>query len=139
MPYDLEINQGGTFTLTLIWQDSNKTAIDISGRSARMHIRATHSSPVVLVELTSDNNRITLGGATGTILLTLTAEETSLIDWTFAVYDLELFYDDSGTEIVDKIIGGNITVVQEVTKGQVSTELTAITYLTSNTTMEVFG
>jgi len=139
MSYDLEIEQGGTFVLPLIWQDSTKTPVNITGRSARMHIRSTKDSPIVLVELTSDNGRIALGGVAGTIILTLTAEETSLIDWTFAVYDLELFYDDAGTEVVNKIIGGSITVVQEVTKNQVSTELTAITFLTANTNMEVFG
>ena len=104
-----------------------------------MHIRSTRDSPIVLVELTSTNGRIALGGVAGTIVLTLTAEETALIDWTFAVYDLELFYDDAGTEVVDKIIGGSITVVQEVTREQVTTELTAITFLTANTNMEVFG
>ena len=104
-----------------------------------MHIRSTRESPIILVELTSANGRIALGGAAGTIVLTLTAEETALIDWTFAVYDLELFYDDAGTEVVDKIIGGSITVVQEVTREQLTSELTAITFLTANTNMEVFG
>ena len=139
MAYDLEIEQGGTYTLPLVWQDSTKSPIDITGRHARMHIRSTREANIILVELTSDNGRITLGGATGSIVVKLTAEETSLIDWTFAVYDLELFYDDSGVEVVNKIIGGNITVLQEVTRVQLATELTAITFLTANTNMEVFG
>jgi len=139
MSYDLEISQGGTFILPLIWQDSSRTPIDITGRSARMHIRPIISSPIVLIELTSENGRIAVGGAAGNITLTLTAEETSLIDWTFAVYDLEIYYDDSGTEVVNKIINGNITVVQEVTRVQDTAELTAITFITANTNMEVFG
>ena len=116
MSYDLEIFQGGTFTLPLVWQDSTKNPIDITGRGARMQVRSTYDSDTVLLELTDINSKIVLGGAAGTIALKLTAAETSLIDWTFAVYDLELFYDDSGTEVVDKIIWGNITVVQGVTR-----------------------
>ena len=139
LQYDLEIEQGGTFTLPLVWQNSSKQAIDITGRSARMHVRASHDSSVILVELTDANSRITLGGVAGTIVPKLTAEETATITWISAVYDLELFYDDSGVEVVDKIIRGNITVIPEVTRVQDVTELTPITFITANTNMGVFG
>ena len=116
MSFDLEIHQGGTYNLPLIWQDSSKTPIDISGRQARMHVRATHSDDAILLELTTENGRIVLGGVDGTITLALTASETAVLTLTFGVYDLELYYDDSGTEVVDKIIWGNVTVIPEVTR-----------------------
>ena len=116
MSFDLEIYQGGTYTLPLIWQDSNKTPIDITGRLARMQVRSSHADTTVLLELTTENDRIILGGIYGTIKLALTAAETEAITWTFGVYDLELYYDDSGTEVVDKILYGNITIIPEVTR-----------------------
>ena len=116
MQLDLEILQGGTFILPLTWQDSTKQPIDITGRSARMQIRESYSSATVLLELTDLNDRIILGTTNGSITLKLTALETEALDWSYGVYDLELYYDNSGEEHVDKIIRGDVIVIPEATK-----------------------
>ena len=115
---DLEINQGATFKFPLLWQDTQKPPqpIDITGRNARMHIRQDIADTSTLLELTDANGRIILGGAAGTIEIKLTAAETSAITWDYGVYDLELYYDDAGEEVVDKLIRGNISVIKEVTR-----------------------
>ena len=116
MNLDLEIFQGATFLLPLTWQDSSKTAIDITGQQARMHVRSSADSEVVLLELTTENDRIVLGGIAGTILLKIIATDTAAVTFTSGVYDLELYYDDSGEEVVSKLLRGSVSVIPEVTR-----------------------
>ena len=60
---NLTIEQGATYKKKFTWKDSAGVAIDLSGYSARMHIRKSKaSSDPPLVELTNTNGGIVLGG-----------------------------------------------------------------------------
>ena len=109
--HNFTIEQGATFSRTLTWTDEDGAAIDLTGYSARMKVKYHRRDQTALLELTNGDG-ITLGGAAGTIIITISAADTAAIDWTEAVYDLELV---SGA-VVTRLLQGTITVDQEVTK-----------------------
>lgn len=111
--YDLTILQGATFELRVIWQDSSRAAISLTGYTARMQIRERLSATTTLANLSTENGGITLGGAAGTVDLLLTAAETAAISAVRGVYDLELV---SATGVVSRVLGGNVDFSKEVTR-----------------------
>jgi hypothetical protein len=111
--YDLEIKQGATLSLTATWKDSSGTAVNLTGYTARLQVRATYDSSSTILSLTSAAG-ITLGGAAGTIAITATATVTAALTapWS-GVYDLELV---SGGGEVTRLLEGTATVSPEVSR-----------------------
>lgn len=109
---NLKIEQGATFRQKLTWQSDSGTPINLTGYTARMHIRSNVKATDILLELTTENGRISLTQLTGEINLLIDAVVTAGITWNSAVYDLELV---NGSEVV-RLIQGNITVNPEVTR-----------------------
>lgn len=85
------------------------TPVNLTGYSAAMQIRAFPLSPTILYDASDD---ITLGGAAGTISLTITAATTEGFGWFSGVYDL-LLTDPSGNVI--RLLSGGVTVSPGVT------------------------
>jgi hypothetical protein len=111
--FDLTINQGATFELTITWKDSAGTAINLTGYSARMQVRETYSSTSSVVSLTNGSG-ITLGGSAGTIAIVISATTTAGLTAPFSgVYDLELV---SAAGVVTRLLQGAATVTPEVTR-----------------------
>ena len=111
--FDITINQGATFELTITWKDSAGTAINLTGYTARMQVRETYSSTSTIVSLTSGSG-ITLGGAAGTIAILISATTTAALTAPFSgVYDLELV---SAGGVVTRLLQGAATVSPEVTR-----------------------
>jgi hypothetical protein len=77
---DLYIEQGATFAYTITWRDSDDELVDLDGYTARMQLRSTEEAadPAAL-SLTTENSRIALGGAAGTIVLTVDADDTAAV------------------------------------------------------------
>lgn len=111
---DLTIIQGATFRHKLTWKGPDKRLRNLTGYTAKMHIRSAASSAQVLQELTTANAKITLGGPAGTIDLHLTAAETGSYAWTEGVYDLEL---SAPSGDVYRLVEGSVVVSPEVTRG----------------------
>jgi hypothetical protein len=111
--YDLEIKQGATLSLTATWKDSSGTAVNLTGYTARLQVRATYDSSSTILSLTSAAG-ITLGGAAGTIAITASATTTAALTapWS-GVYDLELV---SGGGEVTRLLEGTATVSPEVSR-----------------------
>lgn len=111
---NLQIDQGATFTKSVTWKTGKPAVpVDLTGAQARMQVRATRDDPAFLIELTTANGRIALGGAAGTILLRIEAPDTAVIVWPSGVYDLEIEFAD-GT--VRRLLAGNVMVSPEVTR-----------------------
>lgn len=110
---NLIINQGATFRYKFVWKDAKKRLIDVTGFTARMHIRPAVDSVTVLVTLNTEVSGITLGGTAGTVSLYLSDEDTAAFTWTSGVYDLELV---SPLGEVFRLVGGTVTVSPEVTR-----------------------
>ncbi len=87
--------------------------VDLTGFTARMQIRESLESTTTLEELTTENGGITLGGTAGTVALLISATDTAALDFSTAVYDLELI---SGAGIVTRLLYGDITLAEEVTR-----------------------
>jgi hypothetical protein len=117
---DICIFQGATFSQTLIWEVGNPPApVDLTGYSAKLQVRSSARSKAVIIELSTDNGRLSLGTGgdltTGAINLFISASDTaelSLCEDVKAVYDLEM----SQGYTVSRILQGNVIIVPEVTK-----------------------
>jgi len=119
--YDFEVEQGGTFNPTLTWKDSTGALVNLTGATARMQVRDNHGAATTVLELTTENGRITLGGAAGTIALLVSAADMAAIVVPDApgprptrdcVYDLELVI----AGVVTRLLRGAFIIFREVTR-----------------------
>jgi hypothetical protein len=111
--YKIWFEQGATFNRVLTWRNPDATPIDLTGYTARMQVRPNKLSADVLLSLTTQNGRITLGGALGTITLDVDATVAATISAGQFVYDLELI---SSAGEVTRLIEGAFVVDGEVTR-----------------------
>lgn len=117
---DITIEQGATWQHSLTWNEYDENnpptyvgaVKDLTGYTARAQIRRKKRSDTFFIELTTENDRIFLGGVLGTIELALSAEETAALDFTTGVWDLELEKDG----IVIRLVEGAVTLSKEVTR-----------------------
>ena len=110
---DLTILQGANFEEQFTLQDSLESAINLTGYTARMQVRADVNSETEIFELTTENSKLVLGGINGTIDISLSASETAAAQAVEAVYDVELI--SSGGQVY-RILSGNISIIAEVTR-----------------------
>lgn len=109
--YNTYLPQGATWNRVLTWKTGTPAApVDLTGYTARMQLRRAVGYPVA-VELTTENGRITLGGATGTITLSIDAATTAALTPMAYAYDLELV---SGANVY-RLTEGTITVTPNIT------------------------
>lgn len=108
---NLDVPQGATFERVLTWK-LDATPVDLTGYTAAMQVRPTAPSAVVLLDLDSAGNGITLGGAAGTIQILIDATTTGALAPGTFVYDLEL---TDGTNVT-RLVQGKFTVTAEVTR-----------------------
>lgn len=112
----LVIKQGATFRRRLTWKTGSPAiAVDLTGYTARMQVRAVIEDPVVLVDLTTENGGITLGGTAGTIDLFINDAATSAYMWDAGVFDLEMVAPGANGDVI-RLTAGTVTVSPEVTR-----------------------
>lgn len=111
--YDFYIEQGATFNQPLVWKDSSGTAVNVTGYTARMQIRKTVDATTVILTLTTENGRITVGTSNGLITLLVSAADTAALTSFCGVYDLEVI---SPTGVVTRLLEGQVEVSKEVTR-----------------------
>lgn len=111
--YDMTIFQGASFDTTLTWKTGTPaTAVNLTGYTARLQVRTSVDSASTVLELTTSNGGITLGGAAGTVALAATATATTALSAGYYVYDLELV---SGATVT-RLLEGRVSVSAEVTR-----------------------
>jgi hypothetical protein len=86
--------------------------LDITGYTAKMQMRSYPNSPTSVLTLTTENNGITITGATGNIQLHATATQTGAINQGPYDYDLEIYQGSS----VTRVIQGQVEVSAQVTR-----------------------
>ncbi len=109
----LQIYQGATFRKRLRWLNPDQTPIDLTGCTARMQVREEVESTAVLLELTTENGSIVLGGTVGTVELLVDADTTAAITWDGGAWDLEIVHP--GGEVT-RLAQGSLCVSPEVTR-----------------------
>ena len=109
--YNTICPQGATYDTQFTYK-INKFPVNLTGYTARMQVRETHTSPTTLVSLTNGSG-ITLGGVAGTIDILISAATTAGFTPNTYVYDLELV---SANGSVTRMVEGSFTVTPEVTR-----------------------
>jgi len=104
---NIVIDQGTTFSTVITLADENGDAIDLTGYSANSQIRKHYSSS------NSQSFSVSLGGAQGTVTLSLTSTQTSNLVAGRYVYDVEV---TSSSNVISRIVEGIVTVTPEVTR-----------------------
>lgn len=110
--YNMWVEQGATFRLSMEWTNDLDEPIDLTGMTARMMARTSKTSTTPIVTLTTENGGITLGGVAGTIDIDIDPVTTAALVSGSYVYDLEIV---NGPEVT-RLIEGTFTVDGEVTK-----------------------
>lgn len=116
--YNITIEQGATFSLPITVSDiiSGSTVLrDLTGYTARMKVKENVDDTTSLIDLTTENGRITIAANqvtdTGELSLLLSAALTASLDFDRAVYDLELV----NGSVVERLLQGKVTFKKEVT------------------------
>lgn len=109
--YDIQIDAGATYRLQILHADASDVPVNLTGYSARMHVRDAVESTTTVLALTSASG-ITITPSAGTLDIVIAASVTKNLVGPY-VYDLEI---ESGSGVVDRLIQGAITVNPEVTR-----------------------
>jgi len=108
--YDIICEQGATFQreISVVNQDDSIPSYALS--TARMQVRPTVESLIIIIELTTENGRITL--LNNTITLNITADDTTILPIGTYKFDLEIATEDK----VIRLVQGSFRVSPEVTR-----------------------
>lgn len=109
--YNMICPQGATFSKVLTYSIDSQP-VDLTGYTARMQVREKHISKTAIINITTENGGIFLGGEYGTITLYIADEVTQLFVAKEYVYDLELISET----YVYRLIEGKFIVTPEVTR-----------------------
>lgn len=109
--YNFTAPQGQTFSETVTWTVAG-TPVNLTGYTARMQVRPNVDSSEKYVDISSTSG-ITLGGAAGTVALTVSATTMATVPAGKHVYDLELV---SSGGVVTRLLAGYFRVTPEVTR-----------------------
>ena len=84
--YDINLEQGSDYTITLTIKDSSGTAIDLTSHTANMYFSADRDSSLDLT--LTESAGLTLGGTAGTVVIVLTDVQVDAFTWSKGQYDL---------------------------------------------------
>jgi hypothetical protein len=107
------IEKGATYRHTLLWKDSLNTPINLTGCTAKLQVRETIDSSIVLLELSTVNLGLVITPLLGKIELYISDETTTLLNGIGGVYDLEIYFNNGDTT---RLIEGKVTFKAEVTR-----------------------
>lgn len=110
--YDFTIYQGRTFSTVLTWKDQNNNPVNLTGYSARLQARASTDAASTIVDLSNPSGGISLGGAAGTITLSMSEAATGALTADKAIYDLKVT-DSLGTS--NTLLRGTVFITKRVT------------------------
>lgn len=107
---------GSTFTEIVTLRDENGALVDLTGYTAKCQARRDISDTTPMLDLTTSNGGIALGGAAGTIQLNVAAATSAGLtldyDGEFWVYDLQLI----NGSYVERTLQGAIMALPAVTR-----------------------
>lgn len=108
---NLVIDQGSTFTTTIVLSDALGARLNLTGYTAYASMRKSYASLTAInLEATLSTNLLL-----GEITLTMDAAETGVLRQGRYVYDVDIVYNTSGE--VTRVVEGIVTVTPGVTKG----------------------
>jgi len=111
--YNILCPQGSTLDDLVFTYSIDSVIVDLFGWTARMQVREKYSSYSAILSLTTENDGIFLGGVDGTIILNISALQTSAIVAKEYVYDIELI---NPSTYPYRFLEGKFIVTPEVTR-----------------------
>lgn len=110
--YNIICEAGATLTRQLVWKDGAGALVNLTNWTAKMQVKfEAVQTAALLLELSTANGRIALGGALGTINLSVAAADTRIVPGRY-LYDLEMTAQGGA---VTRLVSGAFVVVAEVT------------------------
>lgn len=114
--YDFNIEQGSSFTLSLVYKDSTGTPVDLTGWCARLTWKSNIGIDIFSTEITNANYRFEIDELNGKLILQFPASVTNGFEFTNAKYDLELQAPDDfyigGGKYTTRLIYGTVTIIK---------------------------
>lgn len=108
--YNYRMVQGDTFQNVPVWKIAS-VPVNVTGYSALMEVRKAVGGTVIIT-LSSDNGRITVGTVDGSFTLYISPEDSADLQPGEWVYDLQVTAPD-GT--VTTLLQGGFTITPQVT------------------------
>ncbi len=108
--FNFTLTQGDTFNTAPAWK-INGNYVNVTGYTAKMDVKQAVTSSTVIVELSSANGRITVGGIDGKFTLNLTPAETAALPAGNYIYDLDVTAPGGA---VYTLLTGGFSVVPQV-------------------------
>ena len=105
------VKQGDTWTFVFTFKNKT-TPIDLSGCTARMHIRGKRTKQLYAESTTDDG--ITIGGLDGTVNVVFSAEKTNLVPAGTHLSDVEITFPESGYVMSSQTV--QIVVEEDITE-----------------------
>lgn len=114
--YDFNIEQGSSFTLSLVYKDSTGSPVNLTGWCARLIWKSAIGIETFSTETVNSAYRFDIDEPNGKLILQLPASVTNSFNFDTAKYDLELQSDDDlytgGGKYTTRILYGTITLLK---------------------------
>lgn len=114
--YDFSIEQGTSFTLSLIYKDSEGIPVDLTGWCARLIWKTNSGIDTFSTETINSQYRFDIDEPNGKLILQFPASITNNFSFTTAKYDLELQSPDDhytgGGKYTTRILYGTVTLIK---------------------------
>lgn len=110
--YDLRINQGESFRVTIPVLDDAGDPVDVTSMVARGHVRAGQNAADPLYEWSAGAGNLTLD--VGIVILEVPAGDSTGWGWRSGLYDLEV--TDPATSTTTRLVEGIVYVNPEITR-----------------------
>lgn len=105
------LHKGSKFLKILTWKSAG-VAIDLTAFTGKMDVKRSINDVETVLQFTTADTTMVLGGVAGTITLLISSEETSKLLPMTGVYDLQV--NDTADDT--KVARGAFFIVDEVTK-----------------------
>jgi len=113
---NIELDAGTNTNIELDWTDpSTNLPIDLTGYTSHMQIRSVQYDPVILLDLTTENGKIVLGGTAGTITIKFSPTDTNTGQWFKGTYDLYIT-DTGGSGNETAVARGTVLILPQTTQ-----------------------
>jgi hypothetical protein len=113
--FDFTIQSDADLNILATYYDPNQVLINLTGYTAALQVKQDPNDTSALMNLTSQNGGLTMGGALGTIAIYSAAFYNALLPFTKAVYDLIII---SPSGYISRLMYGNVTVIAGPTQLQ---------------------
>jgi hypothetical protein len=124
--YNFNIEQGTSFTLSLIYKDNSGNPVDLTGWCARLVWKSSVGVETFTTETTNANYRFDIDEPNGKLTLQFPASVTNNFSFSTAKYDIELQSPNDlylgGGKYTTRLLSGTITLVKRFSQTNTTLE-----------------